>query len=431
MYVVQWLCILWLRSAVSPPTTQCSLVRCTDGRTVSCELYADRLSCPVLLLTAFLSTDQLYLSQLLSCICLQNKQDLVCDIGLPSPPVTTISDVCFCWLLWSVILCLSWCHHRLRKKEYLTVRLIVIGLVRGVWVGEPSSHISDMWFVTVNCDSLYFVISFTSDAISCIDLISRWSYQQQTVSKWANFIRSIYKQSWVCHLVLVLTSSFLTGFVPIVVLFCTHHHHWLVRWWWWWYTLRTWSLIGAVMKGACDDIRSGLALAITYLSSSALSSRFLTRTEELWNCKTGADRGGGRADGVGVGKVAHVHHWSNHHHPPACSHNLTPDDTAVTKDGITSLYLRPDDICMIHGWVESLMRGAKGNCFNLLMASQNAILSKCPVTFQWSKFSWWLHSKRMLRHMFYHGDVFQPHAIPHNTQTIPKQYSRTAQVEGS
>ena len=47
------------------------------------------------------------------------------------------------------------------------------------------------------------------------------------------------------------------------------------------------------MKGACDDIRSGLALAITYLSSSALSSRFLTRTEELWNCKTGADRGGG------------------------------------------------------------------------------------------------------------------------------------------
>ena len=95
-------CILYFvfcdSDQLSPrPRLSARLVRCTDGRTVSCELYADRLSCcPVLLLTAFLSTDQLYLSQLLSSICLQNKPNLFCDIGLPSPPVTAISDVCFC-----------------------------------------------------------------------------------------------------------------------------------------------------------------------------------------------------------------------------------------------------------------------------------------------------------------------------------------------
>ena len=89
-----------------PPTTQFGwwegVQTAADSQLPA--VYADTLSCPVLLLTVFLSTDKVYFSQMPSCICLQTNQ--ICLKILFShlvqwPPSVTcaFADSCYRWYL--------------------------------------------------------------------------------------------------------------------------------------------------------------------------------------------------------------------------------------------------------------------------------------------------------------------------------------------
>ena len=141
------------------PRPRLSLVRrCTDGRrqqsAASCTPIDSAARCA--LLTPFLYTDKVYLSQLLNCICLQKRQICLVALVYHLHHVTTSSDFGFCWLLWSVIPCPSRYHHHLSDFMSKTV----------------NSAIGDFYLMTY-CASepwfLVFVISFTTDANSCID----------------------------------------------------------------------------------------------------------------------------------------------------------------------------------------------------------------------------------------------------------------------
>ena len=235
----------WLRSAVSPAHDSVRLVRRREGVQTAADsqlpaVYADTLSCPVLLLTVFLSTDKVYFSQMPSCICLQTNQ--ICLKILFShlvqwPPSVTcaFADSCYRWYL------------------------VLLGIIITQVNLSSKTTISDYnkcWHMIRDfclCHQLH------------ADTKSRpyWSYQQKlilsTISKWENLIRYNNMElqcspQWVSdgfdfffdtvnyltiHSMTIIFSLFSLVIITIA---------WLVSWWQL-YKLRIWSLIGAVMKG--------------------------------------------------------------------------------------------------------------------------------------------------------------------------------------
>ena len=224
------LCILyfyfakWLRSAVSPAHDSARLVRRREGVQTAADsqlpaVYADTLSCPVLLLTVFLSTDKVYFSQMPSCICLQTNQ--ICLKILFShlvqwPPSVTcaFADSCYRWYL------------------------VLLGIIITQVNLSSKTTISDYnkcWHMIRDfclCHQLH------------ADTKSRpyWSYQQKlilsTISKWENLIRYNNMElqcspQWVsdgsdlsvlhCQL---SDNSFHDNYIFFVLF--SHHHHCLI-----------------------------------------------------------------------------------------------------------------------------------------------------------------------------------------------------------
>ena len=215
------------------PRPRLSLVRrCTDGRrqqsAASCTPIDSAARCA--LLTPFLYTDKLYLSQMISCICLQKRQICLVALVCHLHHVTTSSDFGFADScdLWYLVL--------------LGIIIISVTSCPRLWIVQLV--ISILWrIVPVNRDSLSLssasLLTPTPVLIICISAVDLTldimaHYQSQQTDQKGASIQSRVRQDTVIYL-----ASFEDNHL-FFVFFCHHHHfHWwqsaeklVIDWWW-------------------------------------------------------------------------------------------------------------------------------------------------------------------------------------------------------